>query len=165
MSSKECINVCSMLVVCVAHWSCCWTGTGIIGGISPLPHPHIITHTAQTHTHTHTHTHTEFLLSHGSLVDAQSGCCQSELNLHSLACFSSWPCLPPVGFSIFYSGFLRRFPMATSDGLDGCLQRGRSQSDPNILTEPGIDLAHGTGKTHASLSGYLRAYRGKCLHL
>uniref|UniRef100_A0A3P9KXL6 Phosphatase and actin regulator n=1 Tax=Oryzias latipes TaxID=8090 RepID=A0A3P9KXL6_ORYLA len=32
--------------------------------------------------------------------------------------------------------------MATSDGLDGCLQRGRSQSDPNILTEPGIDLAH-----------------------
>uniref|UniRef100_A0A8C4IPB4 Phosphatase and actin regulator n=1 Tax=Dicentrarchus labrax TaxID=13489 RepID=A0A8C4IPB4_DICLA len=34
--------------------------------------------------------------------------------------------------------------MATSDGLDGCLQRGRSQSDPNILTEPGIDLDHGT---------------------
>uniref|UniRef100_A0A3Q4GCX4 Phosphatase and actin regulator n=1 Tax=Neolamprologus brichardi TaxID=32507 RepID=A0A3Q4GCX4_NEOBR len=34
--------------------------------------------------------------------------------------------------------------MATSDGLDGCLQRGRSQSDPNILTEPGIELAHGT---------------------
>ncbi|XP_053706297.1 phosphatase and actin regulator 3a isoform X2 [Synchiropus splendidus] len=34
--------------------------------------------------------------------------------------------------------------MATSDGLEGCLQRGRSQSDPNILTEPGIDLAHGT---------------------
>ncbi|XP_061541760.1 phosphatase and actin regulator 3a [Phycodurus eques] len=32
--------------------------------------------------------------------------------------------------------------MATSDGLDGCLQRGRSQSDPNILSEPGIDLAH-----------------------
>uniref|UniRef100_A0A672YSE9 Phosphatase and actin regulator 3a n=1 Tax=Sphaeramia orbicularis TaxID=375764 RepID=A0A672YSE9_9TELE len=32
--------------------------------------------------------------------------------------------------------------MATSDGLDGCLQRGRSQSDPNILTEPGIDLVH-----------------------
>lgn len=38
--------------------------------------------------------------------------------------------------------------MATSDGLDGCLQRGRSQSDPNILTEPGIDLAHCTGKIH-----------------
>ncbi|MEQ2202686.1 hypothetical protein XENOCAPTIV_012296, partial [Xenoophorus captivus] len=38
------------------------------------------------------------------------------------------------------------FYMATSDGLDGCLQRGRSQSDPNILTEPGIDLADGTGK-------------------
>ncbi|XP_028309929.1 phosphatase and actin regulator 3a isoform X3 [Gouania willdenowi] len=32
--------------------------------------------------------------------------------------------------------------MATSDGLDGCLQRGRSQSDPNILIEPGIDLTH-----------------------
>lgn len=43
-------------------------------------------------------------------------------------------------------------PMATSDGLDGCLQRGRSQSDPNILTEPGIDLVHGTGKADASLS-------------
>uniref|UniRef100_A0A8C2X932 Phosphatase and actin regulator n=1 Tax=Cyclopterus lumpus TaxID=8103 RepID=A0A8C2X932_CYCLU len=36
--------------------------------------------------------------------------------------------------------------MATSDGLDGCLQRGRSQSDPNLLIEPGIDLTHGTGK-------------------
>ncbi|XP_062248112.1 phosphatase and actin regulator 3a isoform X1 [Platichthys flesus] len=34
--------------------------------------------------------------------------------------------------------------MATSDGLDGCLQRGRSQSDPNLLTEPDLDLAHGT---------------------
>uniref|UniRef100_A0A3B4A2W4 Phosphatase and actin regulator n=1 Tax=Periophthalmus magnuspinnatus TaxID=409849 RepID=A0A3B4A2W4_9GOBI len=33
--------------------------------------------------------------------------------------------------------------MATSDGLDGCLQRGRSQSDPNILTESGIELVHG----------------------
>lgn len=32
--------------------------------------------------------------------------------------------------------------MATSDGLDGCLQRGRSQSDPNILTESGIELVH-----------------------
>ncbi|KAM9785777.1 phosphatase and actin regulator 3a [Neosynchiropus ocellatus] len=34
--------------------------------------------------------------------------------------------------------------MATSDGPEGCLHRGRSQSDPNILTEPGIDLARGT---------------------
>ncbi|XP_071372429.1 phosphatase and actin regulator 3a [Centroberyx affinis] len=35
--------------------------------------------------------------------------------------------------------------MATSDGIDGCvLQRGRSQSDPNILTESGIDLVHST---------------------
>ncbi|KAM4610120.1 phosphatase and actin regulator 3a [Polymixia lowei] len=33
--------------------------------------------------------------------------------------------------------------MATSDGIEGCvLQRGRSQSDPNILTESGIDLVH-----------------------
>lgn len=53
--------------------------------------------------------------------------------------------------------------MATSDGLDGCLQRGRSQSDPNILTEPGIDLAHGTGKTDVSLSGCFCAIEaGKC---
>lgn len=41
--------------------------------------------------------------------------------------------------------------MAASDGLDGCLQRGRSQSDPNILTEPGIELAHGTGRMLVSL--------------
>ncbi|XP_077406828.1 phosphatase and actin regulator 3a isoform X1 [Vanacampus margaritifer] len=60
-------------------------------------------------------------------------------------------CFPPpdlarlrLGFLIFDPGFLRFPPMATSDGLDGCLQRGRSQSDPNILTEPEIDLAHGT---------------------
>ncbi|CAL8369432.1 unnamed protein product [Lota lota] len=33
--------------------------------------------------------------------------------------------------------------MATSDGIDNCLlQRGRSQSDPNILTESAIDLVH-----------------------
>lgn len=89
--------------------------------------------------------------------------CQSELNLHSLA--ASPPTLrlltlpaSRLGFSIFYSGFLRCLPMATSDGLDGCLQRGRSQSDPNILTEPGIDLAHGTGKTDASLSAYIYEY-------
>ncbi|XP_015220374.1 phosphatase and actin regulator 3a isoform X1 [Lepisosteus oculatus] len=35
--------------------------------------------------------------------------------------------------------------MATSDGIDSCLlQRGRSQSDPNILAESSIDHAHGT---------------------
>ncbi|XP_067096570.1 phosphatase and actin regulator 3a [Osmerus mordax] len=35
--------------------------------------------------------------------------------------------------------------MATSDGIDACLlQRGRSQSDPNILTESGIDLVPST---------------------
>ncbi|XP_014001511.2 phosphatase and actin regulator 3 isoform X2 [Salmo salar] len=37
--------------------------------------------------------------------------------------------------------------MATSDGngIDGCLlQRGKSQSDPNLLTESGIDLVHNT---------------------
>ncbi|XP_020487850.1 phosphatase and actin regulator 3a isoform X1 [Labrus bergylta] len=49
--------------------------------------------------------------------------------------------------------------MATSDGLDGCLQRGRSQSDPNILTEPGIDLAHGT----VDLVDQQRVLRTGCL--
>ncbi|XP_076597981.1 phosphatase and actin regulator 3a isoform X1 [Chaetodon auriga] len=49
--------------------------------------------------------------------------------------------------------------MATSDGLDGCLQRGRSQSDPNILTEPGIDLAHGT----VELVDQQRVLRTGCL--
>ncbi|XP_035596727.1 phosphatase and actin regulator 3-like isoform X1 [Oncorhynchus keta] len=37
--------------------------------------------------------------------------------------------------------------MATSDGngIDGChLQRGKSQSDPNLLTESSIDLVHNT---------------------
>ncbi|KAI1890989.1 hypothetical protein AGOR_G00159250 [Albula goreensis] len=35
--------------------------------------------------------------------------------------------------------------MATSDGIDGCvLQRGRSQSDPNILSETSIDHARST---------------------
>ncbi|CAM4681728.1 unnamed protein product [Leuciscus chuanchicus] len=33
--------------------------------------------------------------------------------------------------------------MASSDGIDKCLlHRGRSQSDPNILSESGIDLSH-----------------------
>ncbi|KAE8293313.1 Phosphatase and actin regulator 3 Scaffold-associated PP1-inhibiting protein [Larimichthys crocea] len=49
--------------------------------------------------------------------------------------------------------------MATSDGLDGCLQRGRSQSDPNILTEPGIDLEHGT----VELVDQQRVLRTGCL--
>ncbi|XP_051280484.1 phosphatase and actin regulator 3a isoform X1 [Dicentrarchus labrax] len=49
--------------------------------------------------------------------------------------------------------------MATSDGLDGCLQRGRSQSDPNILTEPGIDLDHGT----VELVDQQRVLRTGCL--
>ncbi|KAK5923490.1 hypothetical protein CgunFtcFv8_000455 [Champsocephalus gunnari] len=49
--------------------------------------------------------------------------------------------------------------MATSDGLDGCLNRSRSQSDPNILTEPGIDLAHGT----VELVDQQRVLRGGCL--
>lgn len=74
-----------------------------------------ITPPTSTHPRTHspdTHTYTEFLLSHGSLVDAQSGCCQSELNLHQLAAFlltlpaSGWvfnilfriPLLSPHGY-------------------------------------------------------------------
>lgn len=53
--------------------------------------------------------------------------------------------------------------MATSDGngIDGCLlQRGKSQSDPNLLTESGIDLVHNTGKIglHILLSGYSIGY-------
>lgn len=75
--------------------------------------------------------------------------CRGELNLLSLAAFSPPPpdlaCLWLLGlFNILFR--IPVSPMATSDGLDGCLQRGRSQSDPNILTEPGIDLVHGTGK-------------------
>ncbi|XP_068608121.1 phosphatase and actin regulator 3a [Brachionichthys hirsutus] len=49
--------------------------------------------------------------------------------------------------------------MATSDALDGCLHRGRSQSDPNILTEPGIDLAHDT----VELVDQQRVLRTGCL--
>ncbi|XP_038138969.1 phosphatase and actin regulator 3a isoform X3 [Cyprinodon tularosa] len=49
--------------------------------------------------------------------------------------------------------------MATSDGLDGCLQRGRSQSDPNILTEPGLELTHGT----VELVDQQRVLRTGCL--
>ncbi|XP_034393525.1 phosphatase and actin regulator 3a [Cyclopterus lumpus] len=49
--------------------------------------------------------------------------------------------------------------MATSDGLDGCLQRGRSQSDPNLLIEPGIDLTHGT----VELMDQQRVLRTGCL--
>lgn len=108
----------------------------------------------------HTHACSTFLLpGHGSLIDAPSRCCQSELITRCLAAFA----LPDLarlwlGFSIFDPGFLCCPPMATSDGLDGCLQRGRSQSDPNILTEPDIDLAHGSGNVNASFSGYICIY-------
>jgi len=44
--------------------------------------------------------------------------------------------------------------MASSDGIDKCLlHRGRSQSDPNILSESGIDLSHSAGKMMQILSG------------
>lgn len=44
--------------------------------------------------------------------------------------------------------------MASSDGIDKCLlHRGRSQSDPNILSESGIDLSHSAGKMMHLLSG------------
>ncbi|XP_037540186.1 phosphatase and actin regulator 3a [Nematolebias whitei] len=49
--------------------------------------------------------------------------------------------------------------MATSDGLDGCLHRGRSQSDPNILSEPGVELSHGT----VELVDQQRVLRTGCL--
>ncbi|XP_052449388.1 phosphatase and actin regulator 3a isoform X1 [Carassius gibelio] len=42
-------------------------------------------------------------------------------------------------FNILFTALL----MASSDGIDKCLlHRGRSQSDPNILSESGIDLSH-----------------------
>lgn len=57
-----------------------------------------------------------------------------------------------VGFdwiSLFYS----QVHMASSDGLEKCvLHRGRSQSDPNILSESGIDLSHSAGKMMHLLS-------------
>ncbi|XP_055022433.1 phosphatase and actin regulator 3a [Boleophthalmus pectinirostris] len=49
--------------------------------------------------------------------------------------------------------------MATSDGLDGCLQRGRSQSDPNILTESEIELVHGA----VEVADQQRVLRTGCL--
>lgn len=59
--------------------------------------------------------------------------------------------LPPKGISLFDS---HKLLMATSDGIDKCLlHRGRSQSDPNILSESGIDLSHGAGKMMHLLSG------------
>ncbi|XP_072571350.1 phosphatase and actin regulator 3-like isoform X4 [Paramormyrops kingsleyae] len=49
--------------------------------------------------------------------------------------------------------------MATSGGIEGCmLQRGRSQSDPNILTETSIDQAHST-----DVMDQQRALRSGCL--
>ncbi|CAL8323887.1 unnamed protein product [Merluccius merluccius] len=43
--------------------------------------------------------------------------------------------------------------MASSDGVDGCLlQRGRSQSDPNILTESAIDLVHSAAEPSARIN-------------
>ncbi|XP_036389424.1 phosphatase and actin regulator 3a isoform X2 [Megalops cyprinoides] len=49
--------------------------------------------------------------------------------------------------------------MATSDGIDNCvLHRGRSQSDPNILTESSIELAHST-----DVSDQQRALHAGCL--
>lgn len=52
--------------------------------------------------------------------------------------------------------------MATSDGngIDVCLlHRGRSQSDPNLLTESGIDLVHSTGKIHVFFVLIFKRYR------
>jgi len=45
--------------------------------------------------------------------------------------------------------------MASSDGLDGCLLRSRSQSDPNMLTESAIDLVHSAGKDPGLLLLYI----------
>lgn len=49
--------------------------------------------------------------------------------------------------------------MASSDGLDKCgLHRGRSQSDPNILSESGIDLSHS-----ADVMEQQKVLRSSCL--
>ncbi|XP_043081096.1 phosphatase and actin regulator 3a isoform X1 [Puntigrus tetrazona] len=49
--------------------------------------------------------------------------------------------------------------MASSDGIDKCLlHRGRSQSDPNILSESGIDLSHG-----ADVMEQQKVLRSSCL--
>uniref|UniRef100_A0A8C1X7M6 Phosphatase and actin regulator n=1 Tax=Cyprinus carpio TaxID=7962 RepID=A0A8C1X7M6_CYPCA len=49
--------------------------------------------------------------------------------------------------------------MASSDGIDKCLlHRGRSQSDPNILSESGIDLSHS-----ADVMEQQKVLRSSCL--
>ncbi|XP_056306061.1 phosphatase and actin regulator 3a [Danio aesculapii] len=64
--------------------------------------------------------------------------------------------LPPKGISLFDS---YKLLMATSDGIDKCLlHRGRSQSDPNILSESGIDLSHG-----ADVMEQQKVLRSSCL--
>lgn len=108
-------------------------------------------------THTRAETYSEFLLTHGSPLDAQSGCCQNELYLHYCCLLLTLSASGRV-FNILFRIPVLYIPMATSDGIDGCLlQRGRSQSDPNILTESGIDLVHSTGKKHILLFGYYTA--------
>lgn len=152
-------------------WLCRRAGMGII--ITPLvplgahlPLPTLHSSLTSTHRHTRTrhtrsrttrkHMHVRWISAQPWLPGRSSKRLLSERIKSppfSSACwFSSWPRLPPLGFSIFYSGFLwcLLLHMATSDGLDGCLQRGRSQSDPNILTEPGIDLSHGTGRMNVA---------------
>lgn len=101
---------------------------GIIGG--PLTPPtstqrrsqprHRLRVRVQTHTHTRARTQTraESELSHGSLVDAQSGCCQSELNPASLAAF---PLTLPASGRVF--NILFRIPALSAHGCIGWTRR------------------------------------------
>ncbi|XP_059383386.1 phosphatase and actin regulator 3-like isoform X2 [Carassius carassius] len=58
-------------------------------------------------------------------------------------------------FNILFTALL----MASSDGVDKCLlHRGRSQSDPNILSESGIDLSHS-----ADVMEQQKVLRSSCL--
>ncbi|XP_051516506.1 phosphatase and actin regulator 3-like [Myxocyprinus asiaticus] len=63
------------------------------------------------------------------------------------------------GISILYSSVRLFILMASSDGIDKCvLHRGRSQSDPNILSETGIDLEHS-----ADVMEQQKVLRSSCL--
>ena len=132
----------------------------IFGGTSsPLPSCPHIAGTRSRHTHTHTHTraraqnHTRNLLLHlhGSAVDALKRLLSTRITSALPEYFTTLT--SPASRRLFLKlifdpGFRRSVPMATSDGLDSCLlQRGRSQSDPNILTESAIDLVHAAGKS------------------
>ena len=141
-------------------------GTSSVAHHHPSHHVHTSrAHAPDTHTHTHTraraHTHTRaraqnhtrnlLLHLHGSAVDALKRLLSTRITSALPEYFTTLT--SPASRRLFLKlifdpGFRRSVPMATSDGLDSCLlQRGRSQSDPNILTESAIDLVHAAGKS------------------